>query len=409
MRLHRFANIVFLLLTSCVMMSVFLNLASGALLPNYSQPNRSNLEGRVYQEVPSLNSSAFISGKYQKSLEQFLSDRAPERDKAVLANAALQRALIATANIVTQYPCYPTFFESDRLFVPQSHCLLRMPSGQSTQMLNRIHEFANNMASFAKRYPDKRFVIVIADHSSNSEANPANELVAQPWTTSMTYDIFSSAFKDIANIAVISQRYSKLDDYCRDFFKTDHHWNILGASRTYNLIADELGLEHFDPEPLKQVGEKFYGSNARSGLLLISEDACDSDTSFANLTILHNDGSTESGDEHREYNNSSKLTQQFDFHSLYYGKRNTSPAIEAEGARTAVLISDSYGFTMKRILANNYSYVYTDSDLHNGSEKDDTRLASRIERDNVSDVILVACPANFAELADRKPRYFDQR
>ena len=368
----------------------------------------SQLEWRQFAKFPAISFDSVASGSFQKGFESYLSDRIPFRDEVVLANAAAQRDCIALANLPFAYEAYPTYFESQVLSLPNYHALSHFPSKRA-ECEKGIDEYASGLHAVASNHPDTRFIVMVVDWSNSSIANPAYELASDVWTTDMTCNAFSNAFSDLENVRVVSAQYEKTDEYYQDFFETDHHWNINGVSKAYELLVEQLGFQKLNlasTKPLENL--HFSGSYARTGRIRAAEEVVfDTTQSFENLTLNNSDGSSETGDEHVFFHQKYGGTEWDDFHGSYYGTASSVTSIESEQTGAAVLILDSYGSSIKRPIAENYGKLYCYPDMHSSSKSSDLRLTSRIDMPDVKDVIIVACTEDFVTQAKRMPQYFE--
>ena len=404
------AAIAFALVLSCAVGSKALS-GAGIDLPEWTGVGKvhSFLEGRDYTQMPSPSVKGYLRKEYQKQFDEFVADSIPMRDEVLLANASLQRSCIEVANACFGYACYPTFFGSNYLYIPESHALMRSPLSASDSKTAGLKSFGDGIADLAKRYPDKRFLLYVVDRSDTSSMNPAVRLQASALTTGTAVDILGDRCAGTDNITVESVCYSTADERYGDFFSTDHHWNILGASRAYNLIADRLGLEPFDPLPTIAIqGPRFMGSYARNGLYPMDEEPFDTEFDFGELAILDYEGNeTDEENVHRKYYENLEENQRHAFYSSWYGTRSDSPKILGPGHGEAILICDSYGQAIKRPLAMNYEILYTESDLHDDNKNDSLTLASRIDRPEIHDVIFVGSVNDYIGMEERMPSYFE--
>lgn len=384
--------------------------ASGTDLPKWLDAGSwSGLEGRTRAVPPGdIGLEAFADGSLQSELDQYLSDLVPARDEVLLANAGLQRASIMLANMPRGYGCVPTFYGSGYVACGGGSAVAKVPARSDGQE-SALGAFARGVAEAAARRPDVRFVTFVVDRSNDSAGPGALGLCSGTWTTQASVDVLREALKESKNVSVVTRTYADPGEYYRDFFRTDHHWNVLGAAEGYNRIAEVLGLAPFDPHPLMRIaGCKFRGSYASRGLCPIEEDAFDTAFDFGALTVLDDEGNpTDEANGHVDFYGRDPAFQKRYFYDCWYGERGSSPAILGPGKGEALLVCDSYGLAMKRILALNYGRLLTCYDLHSDTPYEGQTLESRLAEGDVRDVIFVAHTGNFVDLLGRMPGYFD--
>lgn len=408
---NRLTDKIFLLVVTIILVSPALlkvTANNGVQFPSWLGLDRTKsvIEGRKYTELPTLSREDFSSGTFQATAEKYMSDIVPARDTILFGNAGLQRCLIGVANTPFGFSSIHTYYDSKYLLNDGEIVTYTLSKkGQNSNM--SLQAFGEGLSSVAARHPEKRFVVYVVDASNNSESNRAISLISNVQTTKFACNILAGATAEAENIQIISKQYSSIDDYRNDFYSTDHHWNIRGASRAYNLIARMLGLRAFDPEPVQVVGNtSFSGSSAASGLCPLHENPVDTSFDFSELTLLDNDGNRIDDAAHEDYWRVDELTRRRNFYDCWYGWRNMSPMIRGNGEGTAVLISDSYGSAMKRIIALNYNLLYTDSDLHADSSDQNLKLEDRLSREDIKDVIFVANVNNYIGMSKKMPSYF---
>ena len=401
-----FLAIVSVILVSPVLFKVAAN--NGVQFPDWLGVNssRSVIEGRNYEKLPTPSPDSFSSGKLQAATENYLSDAVPARDSVLFGNAGLQRSFINVASIPFGFASIPTFFGS-AYTLNDGLSLAKDPMRKAQATETGLQSFGHGLASIAMRHPEKRFIVYVVDAASNSESNRVTSLVHNVENTRMACKTLIDATSEAVNVLVVSKQYTSDDEFRADFFRTDHHWNIRGAAGAYNCIAEVLGLRLFDPEPVQVVGDTaFSGSYATSGLCPLQEDPIDTSFDFSELTLLDKNGERTDDSAHEPYWSVSEAMRRRYFYDCWYGWRDTSPVILGKGDHSAVFISDSYGFAMKRIVALNYKTLYTDCDLHADNSSKTLSLEERLVRDDVQDVIFVASVSNYVGMSNRMPRYF---
>lgn len=371
---------------------------------------RSAVEGRSYAKFPKITWKRLIEGNFQSGLEKCLSDAVPMRDSVLLGNAALQRSSIALANAPFGFDAYHTYFGSERLYLPTQDALVRTSLGEAypdVDIDGKLGEFSRGLSSVAERFPDKNFVLFLVDHSYTSLSNPASVLTSRYLTTDDIVRKLGDTLAENENVSVLTRSFDDANSYYAEYYKTDHHWNILGAVRGCNLIREALQQPAFNIGEQVVVGGGWSGTNARSGLLLVEEEASDITYDFGSLEMDLSDGGSVTGDDHSAYYEADEVTsRRFNFYGLYYGDSAMYSRIHAGGVGEAVLVSDSYGNALRRPLAESYETLLLYNDLASSSESEDVTLASRIEDDDARDVIIVACVGNILTLTDRFPGYF---
>ena len=225
------------------------------------------LEGRAYTQLPALSTAGFLDGSFQSALESYLTDSVPFRSNLLLANASLQRrSIIIMANLMG-YTVYPTFFSSDIVYSSTNDGLYQMPLTQDRCNVRAMEKSLHSYDEFAKSHPDLRCFFAMPTRSNALSFEPFTSLVSRPVTNQFYNDVISSSLGD--SITKVDIAITSFDDLTKEYFRTDHHWNIDGAYKGYQTLATALGYGGelaVHGEPLQYGEAQFNGSNARSGL-----------------------------------------------------------------------------------------------------------------------------------------------
>lgn len=92
----------------------------------------------------------------------------------------------------------------------------------------------------------------------------------------------------------------------------------------------------------------------------------------------------------------------FDFYGKYYSE---APLYESNGEGTSLLLTDSYGRTIARPIAQLYEKTYRIQAMHHAASN--YSLEQLLNRYSPRDVIFVATPTNYKNLTDKIPDFFD--
>ena len=236
LRTPRILNAVFLACFVAATCSVGISktaslLGAGELLPEWMGIGKqeSYLEGSAYQNLPYPTFDSILGGGFQSNFESFLSDAVPARDSILLANAALQRKAIELSNGFFRFPAYPTFYGSEFVYIPSDDTITCFHDSHGSDYSRYLPAFVEAVNSFAKEHPNQRIVVFNAEVTWLSENDPLYPLTSEP----LDNDFVSKNLFDKLDPSVvgIDLRLDDSSSFNEDFFRTDHHWNIFGASK----------------------------------------------------------------------------------------------------------------------------------------------------------------------------------
>lgn len=350
-----------------------------------------------------LSLNGFLDGELQNVLEAELGNNIPAKGTALLLSASLQRRAIEASNALFGWECYPTFFGSNRLYIPEVNALGRMPAKGRDSFAEDTFAFGEELALFAQDYPHTRFNVVLADISEHSALNPASALSSNVFSSLQSHDILLDSCSGSPNIQISFSQAADIADYYRNYYTTDHHWNGFGAALAFASIEGrsldiESGVEGLS-------GIKMNGSMSREGLMLLNEQAREPLLDFSSIVVK--------GIDPPDFllpNGVQELTQnvkvaEFDFYHGWYGN---SVSFEAGGMGegTALVVCDSFGAALQWFVANDHENTLIRTDLH-VSASGNQKLRDIMELSHYDDVYFVSHAGGFAHLLDRFPFYFE--
>lgn len=230
--------------------------------------DRSNLEGKEYARFPELGLAALSDSEFQDGVESFINDRMPRRDDILLLNASWQRGLISCSAAVHDFSVYSTFYGSAYVYDADNDAIYALLDDADEYACAQYNASADAFTSYAASRPETNFYFYRVDRLSSSSNNPTNNLMNNVVNTGFLTDHF---FNRLQGIEVIDGLQSSQDESINVFFRTDHHWNGLGA---YDAYIDMFSAMQPEAEPLRDVqyvtfnDPEFYGSCARAGLCM---------------------------------------------------------------------------------------------------------------------------------------------
>lgn len=228
---------------------------------------RSYLEGRSYNTCPKPTINSIASGTFQDQAESFVADLFPQRDAALMVNAAAQRAGVQLAASLCGYSVFPTFYGSDIVYDAEHDLLAETSQSSSKSQDDQWEKALSAFNAHMTKHPDCSYVFYEFDRISSSSNNPTRELVSNPIDTTYLEEHFYSQLDNDAY--VINGTYSSLAELSKTYFRTDHHWTAQQAYKAYCDIAQSFNAKPIPKSSLKCYSWQdvdFWGSVARTGL-----------------------------------------------------------------------------------------------------------------------------------------------
>ena len=109
--------------------------------------------------------------------------------------------------------------------------------------------------------------------------------------------------------------------------------------------------------------------------------------------------------QHQAYWDKNRYDKLFDFYGLYYCDIENTTIMGGSGDANLLLVSDSLGCAMQRILACSCSSL-THCNALRGGEETALSLSDQVEECSVDVVVFVARVSDFATFTQRNPTYF---
>ena len=350
------------------------------------------------------NLEGFYSKELQATAETEIENYIPAKAYALLENASLQRSMIEVSNSLFHWRCYPTFYGSSLLFIPEENALTRIPPKVTEDA--GIEGFAQELDKYARARPNINFALYVVPENDNfSIHSPAIELVSNPLTFDAVISQFQNALSNTSSIKLIYPEFESLHDYYQCFFTTDLHWNIRGASHAAQQIIQTLGLVEMPSGSFNTISDiPFTGTESRRSLLLLGDKM--EDYTFDD-SDLHIDGEGDKHypiNQHEQYWNASLLDKQFNAYCYFIDIENTTIK-GGKGTNKVLLVTDSLGAATQRILAYSTSEL-THCNALRGEKSSDHVLSEQIRKNDIDTVIFMGRPSDYASFIERNPSYF---
>lgn len=384
------------------------NLAGWALPELIEIPTSSNLEARGYAGPPELSAATIADGRFQSSAEAFLSDHVPARDNAMLLNAALQRSSITASAAAFGFETYPTFFGSRYYVTPHDGLIVdRAEEEPVNGGGNNLEAWINTLNTAAQNHPETRFVYDCIARHDQTEANPTYKYYRSrlnpQWAQSNIVERLD------ANIASFVDSVNSYEEITGEWIATEEHWTLKRALKSYNMIAERLGLEKYAYNEPVEVVSSWYGDYARNGLDLdvpTNLEDLPIDFSSLNYYVLGDAGGEKKWMGIREDVLSGNMAIEPGGVSKYYEYYGGGTAEAINSARnngkTLLFVGDSLSYCLTRFLASNYGHTVI---LLPGNDRLESSLESYIEEYQPDDVIVMMHVTKYEMVAEYSPHF----
>lgn len=160
-----------------------------------------------------------------------------------------------------------------------------------------------------------------------------------------------------SNIKYTEFRVDSEFDYNKYFYHTDHHYNMYGALKSYDLISDMMNLQKYNYQ-VNEENIKYLGSMAKSASLNdISDKFYTSNFNLKNHNVLVNG-------KINELYKSKKLginkNEYYDQYVKYYNGLfgEVKYDFNEPNKKNLLIFEDSYGWQIDELIASNYNTTH---------------------------------------------------
>lgn len=332
-------------------------------------------ENRYLEERPQISLSNIENTDFQKSLENFISDQIPEREKLITLRS-VAKELTGIKDIEGAY------IGKDGYYLEK----ITNEDVSEEQLKNNIR-YINTF--FNKNKELKSYVMLIP--GSGNILTDKLPKYADVYDYNYYEKIAEKEFTNNAdNNTQIVNTYDALKKLSKDYiyYKTDHHWTTKGAFIAYNEFCKAAGIEGEPYENLgiKNVTDKFYGTLYSKVLDKKKKgDSIEIAENIPRCNVMINGKKS-------EIYHMDKLKEK-DKYQVFFGGNYGVVSIEnneANNDKNLLIIKDSYANSFTPFLLKDYKTItIVDYRYFSGN------LQSIVESYNITDVLVLYEMSNF--------------
>ena len=328
----------------------------------------------------------------QKSLDNALSDQFPLRIDMILLARALERYQIHAAYALMPDPAIPADLDNDYLIMRGEQVFIQYPLPKSWVSIRTINDRIENYQQVLKKFPDINFYIFYLERMAFAPYNPAADYFSgSEKRSSFNYFLENKP----GNLGVSTLLLDDYQEFKKNFFRTDHHWNARGAWQGYQRIYDMLAENYPEISPQLQLeefrtieGVNFCGSYARRTLV-----PCQPEPFEVAIVDLPPYRSFIDGEEQPVGNRQEYLSGNFErelyanHYAQYYGFVEDQITFEFDNGsnRNLLIIGNSYTQAVQLFIAAHYHLTY----IVNFRENSDFNRGNFLKDHQVDDVLIL--------------------
>lgn len=299
-------------------------------------------EKRVLEKSPDFSVDAVLNGKYQKGVEQFLSDHFPARKGFIALDA--------------YYRLYTGRNGTNGIYKGSDGYLINTPVSMDDANLRKN---LNTIRSFAEKTDIPVFLTVVP--STGYILGDKLPLVHETYNDDKILTQAEKSLSPAVKYIDLCEALRKEGKDNQIYYRTDHHWTSIGAFTAYNMLSDIL-----EYEPLKKSDFKiskyngFYGTTySKSALWGEKPDTIELWRSNANISVEIYDDNKKGVTKSRDAFFTDRL-KDADKYPVYLDSNHSLVKIKNSGVAKGklLIIKDSFANCLAPFIMNHYNEIY---------------------------------------------------
>lgn len=294
----------------------------------------SQLEKRFLQQFPEVNVQNVVSGTFGTEIETYLADQMPFRDFFVGLNSYFE---LSTGR-----------GGATDIYLTKNNALVEAPARLNEANIKKNMNAINKFSDKFDITVDFMLVPSAGWASRNDIGGVSKEYLDADYIKA----IYSMASANINVVDVTS-----VFDNSSLYYKTDHHWNSLGAYMGYKSYMEKIGKEYRTKEEFTiEKVSNFYGSTySRAALWLTKPDDLELWSCSTNVVVTNK----ESEVEHQGLFYRERL-EEVDKYTVYLDGNHSLVRVynpDAKTDDTILVIRDSYSNCLGGFLCESFKNV----------------------------------------------------
>lgn len=325
------------------------------IVPFRGQLSVSDAENRGLAQFPALTLEGFLSGDFQRQLEDALGDQYPFGEELKGGLVSLQ----------------------DRIYQGESkllHALFPSTAETYTEIANGYYHFGGDESRIVeKAWTEEKYGPNVAKRAAfyaETEApvylyfirnSRAQDFTLDDAENAAVYQAILDAYQPEAAACFSASDY---DEYVTLFYATDHHWNHVGADRGYREIIRLLLGESEETLPVKEEVSfpvAFNGSYARQSGRMTGDASFTVYTYDVKKAITRLNGKNGTYGHQALYEKGRYPTDELRNHyAYYYGGDYGEIIIKTRQAekQNLLIIADSYSNPINGLIASHFNNTH---------------------------------------------------
>lgn len=327
-------------------------------------------------KIPTLKT--VLKGNFQDNLEKALADQFPFAEKIRFQFNQFNnyRYSIFAPKENEQETAVNYIRISEDWYIAGDHIVYKVQHGELSdydEAIKYINSFPPNIKTYVY------FVPSAASQTGNTlDFNQTN------WTSDIDYLKEKLPRANVSWLPVISY-----EDYDKWYFKTDHHWNNIGAYKGYKDIIRMIGDEDNILKPIKQVKltDNFQGASARlSTYTKLYDDFSVYKFNFPKHKTYVDDIEVTHDRQQDWFSGKIKDRPFLNYHAFYDVKTGTLYDYNQNEKENILILGNSYVNDVAKLISSHFNETYV---LKTNDNIEDIDLVKFMQERNITNFLIV--------------------
>ena len=379
-RIPAFFLIIFFIILLSVPFSLVINLGSEpeesvveartlvamepASNPNLGRALKFIDEGK-YMDAAKILLDLYTSASFTNKFEQATSDQFPFRLSIIEFSKSIDRLIIDLAYSFSGDTVVPADMTSDIYHDSVNNQLIFAPTTFDEKTKESINDRISNYENLIEAFPEQNFYLYYHQTLENSPYSPLNPYFSEA-DQGQALEYFENHLPD--GLLMKKFNLTGIDSHLKNYYRTDHHWNVYGILQAYEGIYELLHTHFKDISPMLDIEEiityrdiDFLGLMARRTLFPIDGDDFSVEVvEFPQFNILMNGQVIKEMPRENYYEGNYNTTPYTNHYNEFYGYVTglTEYTNDNGSDRNILVIGSSYRYALDPLIASHYHNTY---------------------------------------------------
>ena len=363
---------------------IVLFLLAGLVFTLFFPEDINYLENRSANKVEKFTLETYLNGEFQKKFSDALNDQVPLQGRMKKMynyfNSSYEKGMI-----------YKAFGEKTERYISIKDGLLfddslvYEPSDLEVIKQN-LDRKAANIEDKVKEHPDIDFYIYYIEKDTDINFETNEKIGA--------FEYLSEALQK-ESIPISALEVDSFEDFERNFYKTDHHWNCYGAYQGYSEVMDLLDIDDEIIKPEKEmILENYTLSGSKAAGIGVTGIFTESfpvyQFQYPEMDVQIDGEEAEDYGRQQKYISGEGDTESFSY-GEFYGWDNAEIVFDTHHTEkeNLLVIGESYDNAILKLLASHFEKTYS-IDLRNYERTFGSKFQfSKYVKDNQIDKVLL--------------------